>query len=111
MRGFLALLTFSAVAAAPLAQAQTVTPPSPNGYFTHAYQAPFTGAAMEEPSFSRPLTSANHERTMSELRQRVATGLVRKGRCIEAARYAERQNDTMLAKRVRATCAAYGIKG
>lgn len=101
MRGLVVLLSFSALAAATAGQAQTTTN-------APSYHYPLeTGQfLMATPEMSRPITSANHEQAMSSLRERVATGMIRKGRCSEAARYAERQNDKILAERVNATCAA-----
>lgn len=96
------LLTSAAIAAAMLASAA-------QAQNTAHYDSRLeTTPDMAPRTYAQPMVSATKEAALSEMRVRVATKLVQQGRCDEALKLAQRQNDKDLGERVAATCATFG---
>lgn len=72
----------------------------------HHVETPRTDMAPR--TYSQPMVSATKEAALSEMRVRVATKMVQQGRCDDALKLAQRQNDKDLGDRVATTCAAIG---
>lgn len=85
--------------------AAQVRSPEGMGAFTQYYPGPAEGR-FTSPGGENTRSISQQSEMASEIRERIATGMVRKGRCDDALKLAQRQGDQVLAGRVTATCAA-----
>lgn len=104
-----AVFLAAAIGLIALPAAAQVRAPEGMGAFSQYYPGPSEGRFNSpggESMYSAPHQSEVGDRLAREMRERIATGMVRKGRCDDALKLAKRQGDEMLAERVTATCTA-----
>jgi len=99
------LIVVALVLAASAAQAQTAPggPPA-NTVFVDGITA--GGYSAQQHTLNVPQINYTEEARLRQARARVAAGMIRAGRCNEAARLASHQRDDAMVKRIGEVCSA-----